>query len=223
MTTIRIAMLAAAAVWASGCYEVEPLAIDGTHYGQTYAQWGASWWQWAFSLPATDHPVLDETGDHCGAGQEEPVWFLAGTFGGGPVQRSCTIPEDQALLFPIVNLAMVDPSLTTDEQFEAAFDSMLATASDLHATFDGESLGDPAEFRVGTERFSFTVPSSDALFGIVDADGIIDPAYSDGYYMMLDPLPPGEYELAFGGVVGFDPATADDDMTVDVTYTLTVE
>jgi hypothetical protein len=230
MQTKRLAMWAAM-VLASGCFEVEPLPIDEDHYGQSYAGWGASWWQWVFAHPATDHPLFDETGEHCGGGQQDPVWFLAGTFGGGPTHRTCVVPADQALLFPIVNLAIdntgrPEEDWMTEAEASASLDSMLSTASGLYATFEGESLGDPAEFRVGMQQFSFALPASDSLFelwGLPGDDGVVDPAYSDGYYMLLEPLPPGEYELAFGGVIGFDPATTDDDIVVDMTYTLQVE
>ena len=33
-------------------------------YGKTYADWSVKWWQWVFSLPATNSPILD-TGDDC--------------------------------------------------------------------------------------------------------------------------------------------------------------
>ena len=68
-------------------------------YGKTYAEWSVKWWQWVFSLPATNSPILD-TGD-CSAGQSGPVWFLASTFGCTTTTRSCTIPAGVALFFPI--------------------------------------------------------------------------------------------------------------------------
>jgi hypothetical protein len=45
-------------------------------YGMSYGQWSVRWWQWVFSLPANNNPILD-TGD-CSAGQSGPVWFLGG-------------------------------------------------------------------------------------------------------------------------------------------------
>src|SRR5207302_2056669 len=43
-------------------------------YGKTYVEWSVKWWQWVFSLPATNSPILD-TGD-CSAGQSGHVWCL---------------------------------------------------------------------------------------------------------------------------------------------------
>src|SRR6266404_1942081 len=42
------------------------------------------WWQWALSIPASQNPLLDTTGDKCMVGQRGPIWFLAGTFTGEP-------------------------------------------------------------------------------------------------------------------------------------------
>jgi hypothetical protein len=224
-------------VVASGCEDPEepvpvaPLPIDGTHYGQTYAQWGASWWQWTFSQPATGHPVLDETGADCGGGQQDPVWFLAGTFGSAPVERTCVVPAEQALLFPIVNLAIDNGGVPeddwmTDTEIQDALTGALDTATGLYATLDGESLGEPLDFRTGIQPFSYTLPASDSLYelwGLVEEDGVVDPSFTDGYYMLLDPLPPGEYELSFGGTLELDPSTPDDDFSAGATYLLQIE
>src|SRR5690349_16171961 len=48
--------------------------------GHTYGEWSEKWWQWAYSLPAAGHPLFDETGVDCGAGQSGTVWFLGGVF-----------------------------------------------------------------------------------------------------------------------------------------------
>ncbi len=42
-----------------------------------------------------------------------------------------------------------------------------------------------------------------------------DPSAANGYYVMLNPLPPGKHEINFGGILP--------DMAQAVTYTLIVE
>ena len=42
----------------------------------------AQWWQWAFSIPFAQNPVVDQTGGSCMIGQRGSVWFLAGNLGG---------------------------------------------------------------------------------------------------------------------------------------------
>jgi hypothetical protein len=85
-------------------------------YGKSYAEWSAKFWKWAYSLPGTNHPLFDTTGEFVAAGQSGKVWFLGGTYsttatqlpqGGtqviGEATRTATIPVGKALFFPILN------------------------------------------------------------------------------------------------------------------------
>ena len=47
------------------------------------------------SIPTANNPLTDTTGEDCMVGQRGPVWFLAGTFGGGPTTRSCSIVRSE--------------------------------------------------------------------------------------------------------------------------------
>src|SRR5277367_2912325 len=62
------------------------------------------WWQWAASIPAGQNPQSDPNGQFCMIGQRGDIWFLAGVLGGGPpVARACSVPENTALFFPVIN------------------------------------------------------------------------------------------------------------------------
>jgi hypothetical protein len=51
--------------------------INAKPYGLTYGEWTAKWWQWSFSIPSKDNPVVDETGEKCSMGQNDTnVWLL---------------------------------------------------------------------------------------------------------------------------------------------------
>src|SRR5437016_706240 len=76
---------------------------DQTFAGKTYGEWSESWWQWAAPVPANSSPITDTTGTRCGVNQSGPVWFLAGTTGGPPVSRQCTVPSNLGIFFPIIN------------------------------------------------------------------------------------------------------------------------
>ena len=82
------------------------IAPPQSHFhGQTYSEWSAGFFQWAYSLPFTDHPLFD-TAD-CSEGQAGDVWFIDGTrglMGFPPNGRNCTIPSGTALFLA---LAMV--------------------------------------------------------------------------------------------------------------------
>jgi len=40
--------------------------VDSNPYGTSYADWTAKWWQWAFSIPKENHPLLDKTDKYYG-------------------------------------------------------------------------------------------------------------------------------------------------------------
>jgi hypothetical protein len=69
--------------------------VEVQAFGASYGEWSARWWQWLLGIAADVNPNLDDTGANCGQGQAGNVWFLAGTFGGDPVTRKCTIPSNK--------------------------------------------------------------------------------------------------------------------------------
>ncbi|HEX2720937.1 MAG TPA: hypothetical protein VHM71_08290, partial [Candidatus Deferrimicrobium sp.] len=84
--------------------EVQPIETSGASYGE----WGARWWEWAFSIPFAQNPIFDTTGANCAQGQVGNAWFLAGT-AGGHANRVCTIPAGKSIFFPLFNIASYDP------------------------------------------------------------------------------------------------------------------
>jgi hypothetical protein len=79
----------------------------------TQAELTAVWWQWLFSIPASESPVLDDTGANAYSGQPySTLLFLAGTFISdqlpngdvlGKVTRSISLKSGTALFFPLIN------------------------------------------------------------------------------------------------------------------------
>jgi hypothetical protein len=79
----------------------------------TQAELTAVWWQWLFSIPASESPVLDDTGANAYSGQPySTLLFLAGTFISdqlpngdvlGKVTRSISVKSGTALFFPLIN------------------------------------------------------------------------------------------------------------------------
>ena len=74
-----------------------------------YAQLSAEWWRWAFD-DFNFTAVNDLTGESCDLNQPDSgIWFLAGTFGVEDVVRTCTIPANRQLFFPLLNSAVGGP------------------------------------------------------------------------------------------------------------------
>jgi hypothetical protein len=186
-------------------------------FGLGYGEWGAMWWQWA---EETDFlPVDDVTGEFCHLGQQGPVWFLAGTnlsFASEPIVRECTVPAGKGLFFPLMNIAVSTEGagfedLTEDQLRGIA--NWLVDQMAVSCTVNGKALKDLDKYVADSSLFTF--------FG--------HDAVSDGYWIMLTPLPVGEHTIAFSGVLvipdddpfelGFPPGLV---LGLDVTYHLTV-
>jgi hypothetical protein len=188
--------------------------------------WGTRWWQWAYSLPATGHPLFDETGADCAAGQSGPVWFLAGIFNvsGSAVRTECVVPSGKALFFPILNAEWdnfcppVDPPMT-EAQLRATVAGVVDLATDLQCEIDGESVGSLSRYRARGPAFDIQLPDDNLwqAFGCSIAPGTYGPLVQDGYYVMITPLPPGEHTIHFHGTLA-----APINFTLDITYELTV-
>src|SRR5437762_7672685 len=67
---------------------------DSRPFGKKYKEWSTEWWQFAYSIPVSENPLLDETGEKCVVGQHGAVWFLVGVFNtsGTAVRNECSVP-----------------------------------------------------------------------------------------------------------------------------------
>jgi hypothetical protein len=186
--------------------------------GASYSEWAARWWTWALAQPAAVNPVLDETGAHCAQGQSGHVWFLAGTFTGDIVTRSCSIPAGKALLVPIVNdfygAFLTDPPDQRTEAFVRAQVACVGTATGLSAEIDGVPVDNPTAYLEKSPLFDVTLPA-DNIAGL-PAGFVLSPSVDEGFYLFLRPLSTGEHTLHFhaDAVAG---CVAEQDVTYDLT------
>lgn len=209
-------------------------------YGLSYSEWSAKWWQWAFSLPVTGHPLFTEGNMDLSLGQPEgPVWFLGGMFvategpeGGfiGQAVRTGTVPAGKALFFPIFNnefdnQTFVPPEdMTIPQLFAYAKDSLNGNQS-MTCEIDGvavKNIWDPvalsSAYRVATPVFSYWLPAQDNMQQSWDIEisGWVGPAVGDGVYLMLAPLSVGPHTIHIGGG---NPGV----FVLDITYNITVK
>jgi hypothetical protein len=185
----------------------------------------AEWWQWAVSIPAPVNPLLDTDGKNCMVGQRGSTWFLAGVFGGGGATRTCFIPENKVLYFPVVNQINFNTPNVCGQgsnnllvaDMRAASRAFVDGARNLLVKLDGKAIRDLQRvqsrvFEVALpEENVFDKPCSDAGLGSVPA-GIYSPAVDDGFYVALQPLEIGTHTLQ---IQSKNP-------TQDVTYALMV-
>lgn len=188
--------------------EVQPIETSGASYGELAARW----WEWAFSIPAAQNPILDTTGENCAQDQTGNAWFLAGTFGSAET-RTCTIPAGKSIFLPLFNVVSFGPlpGETTNTLRQQAAD-FVNLVTGLNCTLDGKPCAkDLFAFRAQSPIFEAIVPAD----GLVDPN-FYDPMVADGYWLLFDPLKAGSHMLVFGAEtsIGFSPS---------VTYHLTVQ
>jgi len=63
--------------------EINPGVYSPTSkpFQSPFVDWTAKWWQWYLSIPNSQHPFADTTGEKCSKSQIGPVWFLLGAPG----------------------------------------------------------------------------------------------------------------------------------------------
>ena len=210
-STLASLLIAAAMPAAADDGEGRPL------YGKTIGNWGHAWWQWALDFPTATIPLLQNGPVDCSAGQSGKVWFLAGNFG-GTSERSCTIKKGRALFFPILNgIAWTPEDCTTELGCrELVSEVLIDGLVNLTCTLDGT----PCVFRTEVvraqsdpRRLNFP-PGSIAVTDWGYAPGVREMSIADGYWVMLDPLPPGSHTLRITAERGT--------FKLDVTYQLVI-
>lgn len=188
-------------------------------HGQTYSEWAADWWVWALSQPTPTNPLIDPTGAQCASGQTGNIWFLAGSFDPGTTTRSCSIPTGKALVFPMLNsftcAFLNDPPETRTEEFLRAQVAGTA-AGTVSASIDGVPVQNPGSFFEESALFDVQLPA-DNIIGLtpeVAPELLLSPCVDAGFYLLVNPLPPGPHTVTFQGSLGA--------FSLDVTYNLTI-
>jgi hypothetical protein len=85
-------------------------------------------------------------------------------------------------------------------------------------TIDGVNIGNLDSYRFQSQLFNLTYPQNN-IAGIAPQTA---KAVSDGFWVMLEPLPLGSHEIHFKAALGDLTTTGTTNFAVDVTYLLTV-
>jgi hypothetical protein len=184
-------------------------------FGLTYGQWTTKWWLWALSIPKKTSPVLDSAGEYAGIKQRDPVWFLAGTFGENRFpRRSCKIPRNRAILFPVINYEANYFELPNLDRVNLV-NHVVRDQDDIkvkEAIVDGEKM---PIYRVKSEPeiFQLSLPVENSL----DLPVGTTYATTDGYWVFLKQLTRGQHQIYFHGSCsnGTRSSTALYDITVE--------
>jgi len=199
--------------------------IQSKPHGKTYSAWAAQWWQWALEIPASVNPLIDTTGENCGQGQSNRVWFLAGsTFVSGHITRECTVPRGTALFFPLINSAFFaflndPPEVRTEDFIRSQVTCVEDTLFSL-VEIDGVAVIDPKQYLEKSVIFEVFLPE-DNIFGATEADIpelTLSPGVDEGFYLFVFPLTPGNHTIRWQAS-----SAACGGNVQDITYHLTVK
>src|SRR5436309_10541191 len=163
---------------------IEFFMPESKPYGLSYGHWTAKWWQWFVAIPAAKNPGADETGENAGVDQfDHNVWFLAGTFGGKTVERTCMIPAGRAILFPVINYeinTLEKPELKTESELVTHVIQDEDDIINLDAIVDRQKI---PIYRVRSEPsfFTITAPEDNA---VQIPNGGTTRATADGYWVV---------------------------------------
>src|SRR5215218_11157904 len=193
---------------------LELFAVNSRPFGRTYAEWTAKWWQWVLPIAKTENPLVDDTGKNCANNQSGHVWFLAGTLK-GPAERSCTIPADKAILFPVINVeaSVAEGDGTTEEELAARVKFEMDQITDIRAMISGTNVNELKQYRIQSPLFDVTLPVNNVLGLSAQTTEMM----SEGFWLFLKPLEPGKYDLnSFGSCLAGR-------IKIGVSYHLTIE
>jgi len=183
-------------------------------FGKTYGEWSAEWVKWAITSKGV--AIDDTSGASCGANQpKNGVWFLAGTFGVN-ADRTCTIPANRMLFYPLIEASWVDcpgtsDITTSDADVRAGLAGYIDLAGELTTTVDGISIAglQMLTVRVQSPKFTSIIPTNftnDSCSPHLSA-GKSGRQIVDGYWVMLPPLSIGQHDLTLHGSAIFPDGT----------------
>jgi hypothetical protein len=163
------------------------------------------WWRWYMSIPIGVDAASDPNGLNCGLNQQGAIWFYAAP-PWKTEDRYCEVPYGKAIAVPLITYLSdwpcpasygfdPAPGQSLDDLLRTDAASVVDPANSLSAKLDGRSLN---LRRVATKVFGFTAAANlsqndDCITGSPQM------GLSDGYWIIIDPLPRGRHVMQFTG------------------------
>jgi hypothetical protein len=184
---------------------------DGNKTGKA-AKLAEAWTLWAYSRHAAELPTIGEdpeySDEQCDgtplSTTRTNTWFLAGTEGGSAEEtvRTCTVPAETQLFFPVVSSTFFITEPEENKQIARDFVKNFIRAVEedpdlsIVVTVDGEEISSDQIVRAKTSFFPLFFPE-DNIFAGSDVEAGTYQTISNGLWVTLPPLPPGEHTIHF--------------------------
>ena len=173
---------------------------DSEPYGLTYDEHAQNFWKWLLSIPSSESPLADRTGDKCSVGQtntNSSVFYLSG--GEGKVERTCTVPAGKGLVIPVMLVEQSDKEIpgasvevltNAAKQDQDGVNSLYLQVDNAEYNYD-----DLLKYRTQpTEPFQAIFPDN-GIFGVTE--GGPSQVVADGFYILTEPLAAGNHTVHF--------------------------
>jgi hypothetical protein len=193
--------------------ESNDFSTDAKPYGKPLEEWAKDYWQWNIGLPPGDIPKDVNTNlDKCilGSDQQKVMTFLFSPYD-LTYSSKCNISSGHPILVPLL-IGECDPTVTQPMTKTGKIEDLWACARDAdegliawEVNLDNRvlfkktgneevniNLKDKILVRNST-LFNITIPQNNRY----EVDPGVYPAVVDGYYLILNPLPPGEHTLTY--------------------------
>jgi hypothetical protein len=200
---------------------------DSKYLGKTYEQWSVKWWQWVLAIPAKDNPLNDKTGKLTNEAQSGDVWFLAGSWV-GTTDLTINVPVGKALFLPVINVegSKIEGLGNTQKEMRDYSTGIIDKVVDKEATIDGNNVN-LENYRVRSTLFVFKLPFKNNVLTasgektpsgeLVSVPPYSSPAVSEGYWILVKPLPEGTHTIHIYGKIQLSPEPFESEMTYHIT------
>lgn len=162
--------------------------------GQDLSVWIQRYWKWVRSFPKEQSPTDDKVGTRSSFKQKQPVFFLTGSNSPKSVTRYCNVPRGQYVFIPVINALIQATAQKPCEDLLSPLSSVNESVSGLSIMVNGKPVDQKYIIKEGSGCFELNDISS----------GISGKAAGAGYWVILKPLDPGDYEIHFTGVYNAD-------------------
>jgi hypothetical protein len=221
---LSILLLSLVMLPVAGSTSVDIFPPGSKPYGLPYDMHIENFWKWLLGIPAKDNPINDPTGEKCATGQlntNSSLFYLAFN-NGGVSQRTCEVPAGKGLFIPVMQVelsekdtpgATIEDLKLTAKTDQDSVNSLYLKIGDKEYNFDNLR-----PYRTDTNAFDVDY-ADNGIFGIVK--GGPTKTVADGYYIMTDPLPKGNYTVHYKSSLScLDPGCAEPNFAQDIKYNI---